>query len=153
RLDTSSLVAANDYSVALLFRLADVSGYRRLIEFGDGASDDGLYVHDGRIDFRAGGDHEASSATIAAGEYSEVVLVNSPTADVVYVDGQRQVTIPSAGDLTSGALRVFKDNTVGPGTGEESAGAAARVRVYDGAMSEQEVLALYSQSPLQTTCA
>ncbi len=153
RLDTSSLVAPNDYSIAVLFQLADVSGFRRLIDFHDGTSDDGLYVHDGRLDFRAGGDHEAATPAIAANEYAEVVLANSPTADDVYVNGQRQLTTPNAGILTAGSVRLFKDNTSGGNTGEESGGQVARVRLYDGTLSETNALQLNSQSPLEATCA
>ncbi len=84
--------------------------------------------------------------SIAANVYKQVAFTREPNGTVVgYVDGT-----PALGpydDSSTGAaapamdtLRFFKDDDVV--AAEESAGAVARIRVYDGALTAAEVAAL-----------
>ena len=46
-----SVVSPTNYSIVIDVRLADISGYRRLVDFSNGASDIGLYDFSGRLSF------------------------------------------------------------------------------------------------------
>lgn len=145
-LPTAGLVDPRSHSVVMVLRLADVSGYRRLLDFSNGTSDDGLYNLDGHAVLYAAGNRGGSPDAAFGDSYVQVTL----TSDVTLAGSQRTTIyvngIPVAAATTmrgfglgSGALRFFKDNVSGPGRGEESAGAVACVLVYDGALTAEEV--------------
>jgi hypothetical protein len=145
-LGTTGLVDARNHSVVMLFRLAEVSRYRRLIDFSNGASDNGLYNLFGRAVLYMKGNVAESPGIVFDDSYVQVALTSAAAAGSlqqteIYVNG---VPVASAKasegfSLESGMLRFFKDNVDGPGTGEESAGAVACILVYDGALTASEV--------------
>jgi hypothetical protein len=57
-LATAGLVDPTNNSVVVVFRLADTSGYRRILDFAGGISDTGLYNLDGRVALYGGPDSE-----------------------------------------------------------------------------------------------
>jgi Concanavalin A-like lectin/glucanases superfamily len=146
-LATGGLVDSRNHSVVMLFRLAEVSRYRRLLDFTNGSSDNGLYNLDGRVVLYLRENSAISPGVVFDDSYVQVVLTN--VADLgdsqkttVYVNGAAAVTARSSSeglDLGSGVLRFFKDNASGVGAGEESAGSIACVLVYDGALTADEV--------------
>lgn len=143
-LSTSGLVDPRSYSVVLLFRLDDLGGYRRILDFSDSTEDDGFYDFFGRAVIYGGG--AASRGAVFDGSYAQVVFTSAPAANdsqrvVAYVNGSEAVaaTAPKDFDLGRGTLRLFQDNTSGPAGGEESAGALACLLVYDGVLNEDEV--------------
>lgn len=140
------------------FRLDNVSGYRRLIDIDGNSSDNGLYVHDGKLNFFSGGSHETSTPVIPANTYVEVALstycamgcvsLDNFVADKMYVNGQ-QVGPAAVSDNASfsgaGApqiIRFFKDSDVG-NPGEESGGSVACIRISD-SLTPAEVAAAYN---------
>ena len=59
-----------------------------------------------------------------------------------YVDGVRQWQVPdTAGEglLTRNQLVFFRDNTSGGSSTEHSAGAVARIRLFDRALTQDEI--------------
>ena len=58
-----------DYTVLMLFRLADVDGYRRIYG-GEPMSDNGLYVHDGRLAFYDAGPILGANTVFAGNTYA-----------------------------------------------------------------------------------
>ena len=145
-LKTTGLVDPDSHSVVMTFRLADADGYRRLLDFKAGASDDGLYDASGKTSLY-GGDYLGFSHDPAIGSsYVQVALTSEATAagsqwTTVYVDGVpvSAATTAQGFDLRSGVLRFFKDNVGASGRGEESAGAVACILIYDGALTVHEV--------------
>lgn len=147
---TTGTIANDAYTIVVLFKFADVSNFRRILDFKNGTSDTGLYVLNGNLIFynvAATG----SGAPIAANTYVQVVLTRNATGTVTgYVNGAQQF---SFNDSTSNAvidsnnaLRFFKDNISGGATGEESAGSVARIRLYNCVLTASEVAAL-DQAP------
>jgi hypothetical protein len=145
-LATSGLVDAVGHSIVMNVRLSDISGFRRLIDFSDGASDDGLYDLDGHIVLYVDGGVAVSQDAVLDGSWVQVALTSEPALagsqwTVAAVNG----TPIAAGTtlrgfrLGVGGLRLFKDNVRGPGRGEESGGAIACLRVYDGALTTAEL--------------
>jgi outer membrane protein assembly factor BamB len=137
----TSTVTSTVYTMAVLFRFDSVTGYRRVFDVKSGASDSGLYVRDGKLAFYPLA--EAASASVAANDWVQVVLTRDGAKNVTgYVDGVQQFRFTDTNDdaaLASDALRWFADNTAGGVTGEESGGAAARIRLWNRALSANEV--------------
>jgi concanavalin A-like lectin/glucanase superfamily protein len=139
---TTGLAGSNSYSIVMYFRFADTSGYRRILDFKNGTEDAGLYQLNGILDFYP--DAGGSTPTIIAGTYAQVVITDDGGTVTGYVNGQQQFQFDDTAnqDATIDAnntLRFFQDNTSGSGTGEDSAGAVARVRLYDGPLSSSDV--------------
>ena len=138
------------YTMAVLFRFDSISGYRRVLDVKGGFSESGLYTLGGNLNFypRAIG----SGAPVAANTYVQVVLTRSGGGIVTgYVNGVRQFQFTDtqneaviSNDLFSGIrLYWFFDNEYG-GTvhDEESAGAVARIRLWNRALGGSEVASL-----------
>jgi hypothetical protein len=166
---TNSLISNSSYSAVMLFRLADVSGYRRLIEFKNGVSDIGVYVLDGKLDFylRSGPttftDFGGANAVFAPNTYAEVAIVLGYDTGIGgnrltgYVNGALQVSgAPDPFDDTllpgggGAGLNFFQDNTSGGATGEDSAGAVACIRAYDGTLTQADVNQIYDDQTCPT---
>lgn len=141
---TAGVVPSGNYTLHAVLRLADVSGYRKIADLLNGTSDTGLYNQSGNLRFY----NEASGAgaPIVAGQYFSVTLTRDDiTDDVVgYIDGAQEATFVDSGDLAvidgSNTLRFFIDDETNGG--EESAGAVACLRLYDTALSGEEIAAL-----------
>lgn len=144
-LATEDLVDSRAHSVVMVFRLAALSGWRRLLDFSDGQSDSGLYSLFGLADLYSGDLSPSRGTVFARNTFAQVALTNAPAGErqrtIAYVNGTRvNVRTTAEGfDLEAGSLRLFKDNAVGGGKGEESAGALACLLVYDGTLRAAEV--------------
>jgi hypothetical protein len=129
----ATIVGSEGYAIELLFRLDTITGYRKLIDFDGGASDRGLYVRDGCLEFF---DVAASARpSVAADRYAHVVMTRDGRARVIgYVDGLARLSFVDQGGLASiggQGLRFFGDDRVTGGI-EAPSGSIARVRLYDG---------------------
>ncbi len=145
---TTGVIPSDTYSIALLFRFDEISGYRRIVDFKNGASDTGLYNLNGNLHFYniTGG----TSAPIQANTYVQVVLTRDSAKNVVgYVNGVQQFSFVDTSDLAlidaNNTLRFFKDDNAVPN--EDSGGAVARIRLYNGALTPSEVAALTEPAP------
>jgi concanavalin A-like lectin/glucanase superfamily protein len=141
----AGVIPSDAYSIAVQFRLQDVTGYRRLVDFSTSSSDRGLYDLSGQLNFYPITTGTSSPAPIAANTYAHVVLTRDTAGQVTgYVDGDQEISFTDAGGdavfQPGSDVRFFKDDAVIGG--EESAGAVARIRVYDGALTPAEVAAI-----------
>lgn len=142
---TNGIVPNDSYTIAMLFRLQDVGTWRRVIDFKNGTSDNGLYITPGNL--LAFAPVKYGSTTIAANQWVQVVVTRDVSGLVnVYLNSSFEMQFSDAGNdaviSPANALRLFQDNTSGGSTGEDSAGAVARVRLYDYALSPAGVAAL-----------
>jgi hypothetical protein len=139
----STVAPFGPYSIVILFRFEATSGWRRILDFKDATSDTGLYSFEGGLNFY----NEAlgSGTPVVPGSYVQVVLTRDPLQQVTgYVDGDMQFSFPDSGGLatvSASVLRLFRD-TDPIFAGEASAGAIARLRIYDGALVPAAVAAL-----------
>ncbi len=140
----------SDFSIELALQLEEVSGARKILDLGDRNSDNGLYVVDGRLEFRP----TASDPQVVASPNEMIHLVmtrgeNCNVFDVcslrvfVYVDGDPVLNFDDpdgvAAPLTADrALTFFLDDLTTMGA-ESSAGRVERIRIYNGVLSSQEV--------------
>lgn len=137
---TSGVVPSSTYSIVMLFSFTTTSSFRRIADFKNGSSDTGLYANGGKLYLYNAS--QASSVSISANTYVQVVLTRDSAGTVTgYVDGVQQIQFNDTGGLgtinSSNTLRFFKDDG-----SEASAGAVARIRLYDGALTASQVSAL-----------
>jgi hypothetical protein len=145
-LATAGLVDPTNNSEVVVFRLANTSGYRRILDFTGGTSDIGLYNLDGRVALYGGRDHDTSQNAVLSDSYAEIALTNAAAAGgselaTAYLNGAEVASarISEGFDLGSGVLRFFRDNRIGQFPGEESSGAVSCILVYDGTLTAAEV--------------
>lgn len=145
-LATTGLVDPANNSVVMVFRLAETSGFRRILDFAGGVSDTGLYNLRGRVVIYSSDAHDVSKNVVLGDSYVQVALTNAAAPGgservTAYVNGVEVAAarISQGFDLGSGALRLFRDNTSGRFTGEESSGAVSCVLVYDGTLTANGV--------------
>jgi hypothetical protein len=139
--DTTGEVPTDAYSIVMLFRLSEIGGYDRLIDFKNGTADSGLYLQAGFLRF-----HPLSglgSKVIANNEYAQVVVTRAADGVVQgFVDGVQQWQFTdTTGDglISPNTLRFFLDNSSGGVTTEHSAGAVARIRLFNRPLSRTEI--------------
>ena len=150
---TSGVINNDAYTIELLFRFDRIDGFRKIIDLKDAADDSGLYTLDGRLTFY---DAETPTPrTIEADTYVQVVLTRKASGKVAaYVDGVRQFSFLDDGGLAvidaSDVLRFFQDDSTT--SGEHSAGAVSRIRLYDRPLSASEVAALACEEIPNASC-
>lgn len=156
---TTGVIPNDTYTIAVLFRLATITGgdgWQRIVDFKDGTTDHGLYAYKGALELYP--DARGATAAIEAGEYAQVVLTRDGSGTVTgYVDGAKQFSyddssLDDAVIDANNTLRFFRDNESGAFPGEASPGAVARMRLYDEALTAEEVTAL-SGAPGSTGAA
>lgn len=142
-------VAPNDnYTVAVLFRLEDLyippsgTGYRRILSLTDPDPDRGVYYYKGALDYY-GANEMIGTRLASPNTYAQVVLRRSSDNQFAgYLDGVFQWNVTGSDvdteTLLTNGLRFFDDN----GSTEEAAGAVARVRIWDGPLSADQINAL-----------
>ena len=157
-LDTSSLISPDNYSVEMVFKFTERDGgWRRILDVENRQSDNGFYVNPGNnltVYPLAG-----STNAFATNVYHHVVLTDGPDNTVKgYLDGTLQFTDSTTlmrldqADNPGHLLNFFLDNTVAGGQGEFSSGSIGLARVYNGVLSDDQVLNL-SQNPFNATPA
>ncbi len=143
RIPGAGAVVGEAYTITILFRFDDTSGWRRLLDFKDRSTDFGLYSYFGNLNFYpfvtgVGG-------AIAEGEYVQVTLTRSAQGDVRgYVNGNPEIEFLDSGDdavlSAENVLTFFQDDVVV--SGEHSSGAVARIRIWDSPLPPAAVATL-----------
>lgn len=136
-------LADGDYTVAVLFRFEQISSWKRILDFKNRTTDWGVYGYYGNLNFYPL--VTGSGGSIAAGQYVQVAFARRSDGVVRgYVNGVLEITFE---DTTSAAipgvadtLSFFQDDLQVPN--EASAGAVARIRVFDTALTSAQIEAL-----------
>ena len=151
--DTTGLISANNYSVEMVVELTGNSGWRRLLDSLDRQSDSGLYIDpNNNLDsFPSGG----SGSPFAANTFYDIFVTVSPTNPTStvsgYFGGVLQFSETSASlDIATNTLGFFLDNLVAGGQGEWSSGNVALIKVFDTALTADQVAA-ETADPFQGT--
>ena len=134
---TAGVIPDDSYTIAVLFRFNDTSGYRRIVDFKAGTSDAGLYNRSGALNFFGSEEGTGTPITPSAANdpYHEVLLSRDALGLVIgYVDGVEQFRFNDGSRNAvigpDNSLSFFKDDA--QVSSEESAGAVARIRLFDG---------------------
>jgi hypothetical protein len=136
-LSTAGVIPDDSYTIAVRFRFNDTAGYRRIIDFKAGTSDAGLYNRSGHLSFFGSEEGTGTPITPSAANdpYHEVLLSRDALGLVIgFVDGIEQFRFNDVGrNAVIGPARTlifFKDDA--QVSSEESAGAVANIRLFDG---------------------
>ena len=140
---TTRVGGSPGYTIEILFRFDLLAGYRKIIDFRDGAADAGLYLLDGCLAFFPK-DQDALTR-IGPDSYAQIVLTRDAADRVVgYVDGLWQFAFNDRAGLAkvggSHSLRFFVDDLTT--AGEYSSGAVSQIRLFDRALTANEVATL-----------
>jgi hypothetical protein len=142
----SALTNVGDYSILVDFSFQDLSGFRKILDFKDLTSDNGVYnlsTNLNYFNFSFGPNGAFTANTLAR----VIVTRDSGTGlEVGYVNGVQQFSFTdSTSDGlfsgTNGIIRFFEDDSV-TGQREAAAGLATRISIYDGALNASEVAGL-----------
>ena len=148
--NTTGLISSNDYSVEMVFELTRSTGYRRVLDSLDRQSDNGLYLDPSNnlVSYPNGG----SSSPFTANTFFDVFVTVDPSSTVTgYFGGVQQFSETSTSlDVATSTLGFFLDNVVGGGQGEWSSGNIALVKVFNTALTAQQVAA-ETADPFQGT--
>ena len=140
-------INASTYTIEAWFKFDTVSGYRRILDFRNRTSDTGLYNLSGSLNFY--GATTASVSDFVAGQLMHVVVTRlAETGEFAgYVNGQLRLAFTDTSSLAtlSGPEKQLyfftDDNAVG---NEVSSGSVDFIRLYDQALSGEQVLSLYN---------
>jgi hypothetical protein len=140
---TNGVVRRGEYTIEILLRLNVVGGFHKIVDLKNGNSDNGLYALDGCLTFFPRTNR--FSTRIEPDTYVQVVLTRGAGGAVVaYVDGIRQLVFDDRsgiGEISrANTLRFFIDDT--RSRVEHSSGAVSQIRLYDRALSAEEIAAL-----------
>ena len=143
-LATNGVISSDTYSLVILFRFENTSGYRKIADFKNGTSDGGLYNLSTNLRFYPV--ISGTNGAIQDNTYVQVVLTRNGTNKQTtgYVNGTQEFQFDDTNDYgvidASNTLRFLLDDE--QTTSEESSGAVARIRLYDDVLSADEVAAL-----------
>ncbi|WP_395375189.1 hypothetical protein [Marinicella sp. W31] len=141
-LDTSSLISNDEYTIVMLFSISEIIGYRKLIDFKHRTSDLGLYNNARAIEFY---NLERSQQTsIQPDTFIQLVISRSATGETeIYIDQTLELSLMDSigtgiGIISNNNLLYFFVDDLNTNT-EQSAGAVARISIYDTALNLSEV--------------
>ena len=139
----------NTYTIEMVFKFNDLSGYRRVLNFEDPNNiniDKGVYIAGGALNFYEGFNLGANvtGAIFTVNIYFQLDFVRDGNTKIItcYKDGIQVGTfadnndnfIPKASALYG--IAFFKDNA---DNGEESSGSVAKIKVYNYQLNTTEI--------------
>jgi hypothetical protein len=149
---SSALSNSDDYSILMDFSFSDLTGYRKILDFQDRASDNGLYNLNTTLDFYP---VAAGGPIFSPNVLARVVLTRDAGTKTVtgYVNGAQQLTFNDSTtplavfSATNNIIRFFEDDNV-TGQREASAGLATEIQIYNGALTGDQVALLGGPAPV-----
>ena len=143
---SSALSNAGNYSILMDFSFQVLSGYRKILDFKNLASDNGLYNLNTDLNYY--NFSFGPTGALTADTLARVIITRDSNTQLVtgYVNGVSEIsftdsTSDAVFNATNGIIRFFEDDTVTGGR-ESSAGLATHISIYDGALTSGEVGAL-----------
>lgn len=131
------------YTLDFMFNFANVSGYRKLVDYAAGAADKGVYVYDNLLGFYTTFNHSGAGPIFVSTVDSEVTVTRDDAGMMnAYVNQQLVLSYDDSGNaLVFGSVaRFFMDD--GVQGNEASAGQVDFLRIYDSALTDAQVRAL-----------
>jgi hypothetical protein len=142
----NGLTDAGDYSIETVFQFSANSGYRKIVDFKDRTSDSGFYNLSSALNFYPV--TTGPGGAILPDTDVHVVLTRDGATNTVsgYANGVLQISFVDGSSLgvftgPNQIMHFFKDDFA-TGQGEASGGIADRIRIYNGALTGDQVRAL-----------
>ena len=138
--NTAGLIPNNAYTIVMLFKVDEFSGYRRVASFDNRTTDNGAYTLDGRLEFEP-----TTNPRFSPNAYFQVVIIREASGRIrAYRDGVFRVDVANDGGAfqisAANVLSFFQDDVQDPN--EATAGNVARIRLYDAPMTTTQVALL-----------
>ena len=136
---------SHTYSIEVIFQFDEMSGYNRIIDFSNSASDNGIYIYNTCLNFYPIGSIGDCPDAFDPVNYKQLVITRdgSTQAMNVYLNGELFTSHVDAEDhyvigaAPSDSIKFFRDdNMIG---NEASSGHVVMIRMADNAISEEEV--------------
>lgn len=131
------------YTIDFVYNFSNQSGFRKLIDFANRASDNGVYSYDGRATFYVSGGFGGIGTQMQPDVDSQFTVTRDAAGNAnAYVNKELVLSfLDSSNNLTFGNVANFfiDDGVVG---GEASAGEVDFIRIFDTALSDADVAAL-----------
>lgn len=157
---STSTVLGDTYSLRLRLKFDSVASYRKIIDFKDRASDNGLYFLSGDLVFYRAGAISGNGEDIAANEFVDILLIRdggSNQVDLYLFDGTRYVLALSFEDDTSevvavedsggSLLRFFHDDAITSSEGSPG-GQVYSLEIWDRVLVPEVIFSdRFEQSP------
>jgi hypothetical protein len=138
-LSLSNAISTSNYSILINFQFAADSGYRKIIDFKNLTSDEGLYNLSQTLNFYPVASN--NSTTLLAGQNASVLLTRDGSTGAVngYVNGALMLSFTDASNLATFSepqqiIHFFQDD-IRTGGRESSAGIVDSICIFDGAIS------------------
>lgn len=145
----NGLPTAGNYSIEMTFSFDFVTGYRRIIDFKDRATDTGLYNLSSAINFYP---YTTGTSIFTSGGMVNIIVTRDGGTNAfnVYAGGTNILTLADApGDgifsAAGNVINFFRDDIAF--AGEASAGFVDLIRIYDAPISAAEAQCLQSSAP------
>jgi hypothetical protein len=166
---TNPYLSSTTYSIVLLakFQLAPTDPIAtKILDFKNLSSDDGVYVNsDGTMAFNGVTPLPVGGTPVPPATYVQIVLTRDGATGLVsayqngvlafqFTDSAGQAVLGDATASGNSFLTLFIDDATGVGspvTQENTVGSMARLRLYDGVLSAEEVAALDTVVPEPAT--
>lgn len=141
------------YTMVMLVRLDNVSGWRRLIDFRNGI-DQGFYVRDGKLEFHP---YSGQSAVcVTNNTWHMIALTHDAGGQMkLYCDGVLRLTLNDSSSYgvvsSANTVKFFKDDG-----GDSGSGSVSRIHIFSRVLDLGEITALNAlddSSPLITSAA
>ena len=142
------------YSIELVFKFENLSSWKRIIDFKNRSSDNGVYAKDGKLNFY--NVTISSDAPFTVNEYSHLVVTRDTSNNnlfSMFINGEFINSFNDNNELSllnaNNVLHFFQDDlAVG---NEASAGEVALIRLYNYALSASEISAIFSETSCNNT--
>lgn len=130
----------DDYTIAMLVRLNDIDGYRKLVDLSNLKLDEGWYQYEGYIyPYDVGTVEEPAELPIQAQKWHRIVLTRVEGDVKGYVDGTRYFTESDSGQEVLGPDEILHFLMDDESTGtEETAGKVARLRTWKNPLTNNQ---------------
>jgi len=142
-LNTTGLISDN-YTIAILLSLDDISGWRKIFDFKNLTSDDGLYIYNGELRFWP--INNVGTAVNPATFFQAVLTrANSTNLISVYLGGAPVISFTdssASGVISTDNLLNFAQDDSFFGSVESSSGSVAGIRIFNHVLTAAEVAEL-----------
>jgi len=142
---SNGLSNSADYSLYMNFEFDTIAGFRKIVDFKNLGSDDGLYNQSGALVYYP---FTSALMTIPAGTFVNVAITRDAASNTVtgYVNGVQQLqftdsTSDAVFSASNNIIYFFQDDTV-TGGNESSSGVTRRIQIFNGALTADQVAAL-----------
>lgn len=148
-LDTTVLISDN-YTIAALFSFDDISSWRKIFDFKNLTSDNGLYTLTGQLYFYP---VASGGPTVSAGTFLEAVLTRDSSTNLVttYFNGTQVFSFTdstSSGIISvANLLNIVQDDSTTGGS-ESSSGSLAGLRIFNHVLTDAEIADLDLITPV-----